>query len=160
MIFSWHKFLLEHFSILLEHSSSLILSFDIFSLKLYCQVNERLLERSCVAPLEKKRRKSLGVGCVCVCVWVCVCGVCVCVCMCVRVGRETCITLNDSLTYFSSWTCITKNRTTISRRQQCAVLIFWTRSYFFFFFLLYAERFRLNVVVPLFDKTIWKRVNK
>ena len=121
LILSWHtlRFLLEHFSILLEHSSTLVLSFDL-SLELYCQVNEQLLGRSCVASFKKGRRKRVGVVCVCVCVW----GGggwrwCVFVCVCVWGGGE-CITSNDdSLTYFSARrTCIRKN----SRRQQCALL--------------------------------------
>ena len=117
LIFSWHtlRFLLEHFSILLEHSSTLILSFN-FSLKLYCQVNERLLGRSCVASFKKGPRKSWGW-----CVFVCVC-VCVCACVCGGGGGAGCITFNDSLTYFSARTYIRKNRSTTSRRQQCALL--------------------------------------
>ena len=118
LIFSWHtlRFLLEHFSILLQHSSTLILSFN-FSLKLYCQVNERLLGRSCVASLKKGRRKSWGW-----CVFVCVC-VCVCARVCVeRGGGAGCITSNDSLTYFSARTYIRKNRSTTKRRQQCALI--------------------------------------
>ena len=73
--------------------------------------------------------------CLCVCVWggggffVCVAGgrgwfVCVCVCVCVCDGGkgEECITSNDSLNFFSTRTCIRKNRTTTGRRQRCALL--------------------------------------
>ena len=51
------------------------------------------------------------------CVFVCW-GMCVCVC--VWEGEE-CITSDDSLNYFSASTCIRKNRTTTSRKQQCAL---------------------------------------
>ena len=73
--------------------------------------------------------------CVCVCggggLFVCVAGgrgwfvcvcVCVCVCMCDGGKGEECITSNDSLNFFSTRTCIRKNRTTTGRRQRCALL--------------------------------------
>ena len=140
LIFSWHtlRFLLEHFSILLEHSST-----QHFSLKLFCQVNEQLLVRSCVASFEKARER---VGLVCVCVCMCVCGW--------GVSHPT-----------TNWPTFQPRPVykKPDRRLTVGNNVLWfnilDKIQLLFYSLVYAE-FRLSVDVPLFDKTIWKRDNK
>ena len=89
-------------------------------------------------------------------------GVCLCVGMCGGVcfcgggeegaGDLECITSNATLTYFSSRTCIRKNRatTTVDNSMLCFNIL--DQILLLLIFLVYAERFCLNVDVPLFDK--------
>ena len=95
--------------------------------------------------LKRGAGKRVGV------VYACVLGG-VCLCVWGGWGGEDCITSNDSLTYFSASTCIRKNRTTTSCRQQCALLYYFGPNPISFSFFGLCWIFRLNVGVPLFDK--------